>query len=461
MADSDGASFRLSSDPAPALSVAGGDGRLEPPPRRVVVALGDPERERQQLAALDEGHGFTITGRCLSADDLLPQLDLRPADIALLASDLHHFTRDVLDRLLTRVPAAVLLVPDSTDPSHWRRAGVTVLPLRTGPAAVGAALRGELPEPPVAEPEPEEAPQAASGVPVDSVLLAVTGGHGSPGRTTLAVNLAACLGVVAPTVLVDADLAAPSVAAQLDADPTRNLYMLAHAAPRSALEWDRALEQEVQPMGGYSRHGYLLCGLPKPEMRGRLGAAFFGQLLPELAQRYRYVVVDAGGGLDEAGGEAMRFAVQQASQVLVVATPDLVGLARARRALDVLRAYDDMAKRVAVVMNRHHRRHHSSRAELEWALEAGLAAIVPYDYHAAERAHIAQRPLVVERRSAAGRAVLDLAGRLRGGDILLPPEAKRPQRQPVRLVSRLPGRRSRPAGSAVEGAVDGRLAGAG
>ena len=34
-------------------------------------------------------------------------------------------------------------------------------------------------------------------------------------------------------MLVDSDLSGPSIAAHIDADPTRNIYMLAHAEPET------------------------------------------------------------------------------------------------------------------------------------------------------------------------------------------------------------------------------------
>src|SRR5581483_12362884 len=100
-----------------------------------------------------------------------------------------------------------------------------VLPLEADPGlarqALLAAIRGEQlrPTPPRAEPEPDHAQALSAGAeppPAALGLLALASGHGSPGRTTMAVSLAAALGAVAPTVLVDADVFGPSVAAHLD-----------------------------------------------------------------------------------------------------------------------------------------------------------------------------------------------------------------------------------------------------
>jgi len=46
--------------------------------------------------------------------------------------------------------------------------------------------------------------------------------------------------------------------------------------------------------------------------------------------------------------------------------------------------------------------------------------VVPHDHRAAQTALAAQRPLVLDRRSAAARSLLDLASRLHAGRIELP-----------------------------------------
>ncbi len=258
--------------------------------------------------------------------------------------------------------------------------------------------------------------------------IAVTGGRGSPGCTTVAINLAAALGAVSPTVCVDASHA-PSVAAYLDADPTRNLYMLAHAHPSAPREWDRALEQELQPLDRRSPQGLVLAGVPKPEMWGGITGDFIARLLAELRRRYRYVVVDVGSRPADSAPGVWGAALKGADQTLFVVAADLVGVWRARTALEHLlgreRPFDHSGSTsgpVALVVNRHDRRHHHGRGEIEWALGLSATAMVPYDHGGTERAIAAQRPAVLDARSRAGQALLDLARRIDGGQLVLPPE---------------------------------------
>src|SRR5581483_8226371 len=232
-----------------------------------------------------------------------------------------------------------------------RLAGLgAVLPLTAEPEAVRAALLAALAGTDLSvrdgdqeRLEPEDELPLPAQVTAEAVsVLTIAGGHGSPGRTTVAINLAAALGAVDSTVLVDADMSSPAAVIQLDVDPTRNLYMLAHAEPETVRDWDRAIEQETQPLARGTR-AVLLCGVPKPEMRRAISSAFFDRLVGELRARYRYVVLDTGPD-----------ALGLADHSLLVTATDLPGLSRTRALLRFIR--DDLgmdAERLALILNRY------------------------------------------------------------------------------------------------------------
>jgi len=292
-------------------------------------------------------------------------------------------------------------------------------------------------------------------------VIAVAGGHGSPGRTTVAINLATALGAVAPTVLVDADLSAPSIVAYLDRDPSRNLCTLAHGVRENSFAWSRVIADEVQPIGPRSGHGVVLCGLPKREMRGTVSPPFVERLLAELGARHRFVVVDVGADIlgSDSAASVHRTALAAASTVLVVTAADLVGLWHARTTLGLLTDHLQLDRdQLNLVINRLDSRHHHGRAEIEWHLGVPAAAVVPHDYGAAQRAVAEQQPLVLDPTSRAGRALLGLAERTYRGTVRLPREEGRPsrtawlQRWLPRRVSRRPGaRKGPPAPLAVNG----------
>lgn len=401
-------------------------------PLRIAAGLGDPERERRLLAVLADRDDVVIVQRCLSADQLLAGLRGDRIDAVLVASDLHRLSGERLTELEQTGVALVLLVPDPMD-GRWRSLQGVILPLDADAESVReglmAAVRGEWLRPagPGDEAEARIEPARVVEEQSDLAVFTVASGPGSPGRSTIALNLATALGAVAPTVLVDADLAGPSIAVYLDADPTRNLAMLAHAEPETSGEWQRAIAHEVQPLSARSRHSAVLCGVPKPEMQGRLSVRFFQRLIVELRQRYRYVILDIGADLLGPEVGLHRAALGLAQQILLVASTDLVGLWRTRNALALLESQLQVdLERVALILNRHDRRRHHSHTEIEWALGVSVAAMVPYDHKNAQRALAAQQPLVLGG-GGASRALLEFAGRIHGGRIALPaePEGKR------------------------------------
>ncbi len=423
-------------------------------PVRVVVGLGDPERERRLLPALAEFEDVRVVERCLSADQLLAAVSAGRADVALVAFDLHRLGTGALSDLESMRLPRVLLVRDPADP-RWEAQRGVVLPDNADAnlvrRALDAAIRGErLSLNGAVYEAAHEAPQAEqaepSELPSTLSIIGLCSGPGSPGRTTVAINLAAALGAVVPTILVDADLAGPSVAAQLDADPTRNLYMVAHAEPEAAWEWDRAIQGEVQPLDRTrSPYADILCGVPKPDMRGRITRRFVERLVQALQRRYRYVILDTGGELVGPEGSVHRAALSLTQQVLLVCSSDLVGLWRARATLGLLQTHLQISpERVALIVNRHDPRFHHGRTEIEWALGAATAAVVPYDHLGMERALAAQRPAILGR-GAAGKVLLDLAERIHGGKVVLAPEPERADRRRFRIPKpSLRMRRSRP-----------------
>lgn len=395
----------------------------------LAVGLGDPEREQALLSALDGYEDIRVVERCLSADELLSVLQHGGVHAVLVAGGLHRLTEARLDALSHERIPTVLLVADGDDP-RWRSFFGIVLPQEASADLVHdallAAVRGErLPtELQTAEDVRDVADREAEHEPVIEALsvIAVVGGPGS-GRTTVALNLAAALGAVAPTVLVDLDLSAPSTAVCLDADPTRNVAMLVHAEPETPHDWDRAIQDEIQTLHPRIPHAVVLCGLPKPEMRSTITRPFAEQLLMELRQRYRHVLVDLGADLLGPEGPVYGSVLAAADQIVLASSADLVGLWRTRSALQLMHDHLQLDRdRTAVVLTRYDQRHHHGRGEIEWALDIPVAAVIPRDHRAIERALAVQQPVVLNGKSRAGTALLDLAARANGGKILLPAE---------------------------------------
>ncbi|HEY2596676.1 MAG TPA: hypothetical protein VGK33_22510, partial [Chloroflexota bacterium] len=275
---------------------------FESPGLRVALGLGDQELEQRLRPALESLDDLHIVAQCLAADQLLQLVTSRQVEALVVAWSLHRLTDAALDELDRPGLTLVLLVGDPTE-ERWQRRRGPVLTLGADPEAVHQAILAGRPgvrasARSVVSPEP--LPRKPVDRPEKAGLggvIAVTGGAGSPGRTTLAINLATALGAAAPTVLVELDLSAPAVAAYLDADPSRNVCTLAHAVRDDPHLWGPALGDELQPLGTGSTHALLLCGPPKREMRTSLGPALAERLIEELAQRFQWVILDVGSEL--------------------------------------------------------------------------------------------------------------------------------------------------------------------
>jgi Flp pilus assembly CpaE family ATPase len=364
----------------------------------------------------------------------------------LVAWSLHRLTDALLDQLDRSGLPVVVLVPD-VDDERWRLRRGPVLRLDADADTIRQALLAPRGDRLHVRPQPARAPVALK--PADtregssSRVIAVAGGLGSPGRTTVAVSLAAALGATVPTVLVEADLGTPALAAYLDLDPSRNLCTLAHVVREDVHAWGAALADELQPLCSQSSSAVALCGPPKRELRASIAPGFVERLLAELERRYAYVVVDVGAELlgADAAAASHRVALAHAHQVLLVSASDLVSLWHTRVALDQLERQLSIERQsVSLVLNRYDPRYHHPREEVEWHLGAPVAAVIPFDHSGAQRATAEQRPLVVDPSSRAGRALLKLAERVHEGKLRLPEEAAQHESPPNWWRRMLPAR---------------------
>lgn len=404
------------------------------PPRHVVLGLGDPGREALLVPELGASRDMVVE-RVLSAEALLTAARTGRADVLVMGSVLHRLTDSMLDAVRQTAVPLVVLVPTS-DAARWP--GIVLPPdattaaireaiqsaiqgnhrpltLRDGRVAGQRALESDIP---TALPPP---------LPVDGTspcsVIAVAGPPGAPGRTTVTLNLATALGAVAPTVLVEVDLGASGIVAALNGDPTRSLAVVAHADPRTPTEMQRVVERELQPIHSRSPYGQVLLGLQMWEQRGVISPRVFEGVLDALRQRARYVILDLGDDLTSSEMTLHRTALACAQQVLLVVRPDIVGLWRASHTVHSCRKELGLdGEQLALVVNAYTPRSHDAPGTIASSLGLPLAAVIPADHRRMQRALTVQRPVVLTSRQGAAMAFLDLADRIHGGTIVLPPE---------------------------------------
>jgi MinD-like ATPase involved in chromosome partitioning or flagellar assembly len=266
-------------------------------------------------------------------------------------------------------------------------------------------------------------------------VVAVWGPAGAPGRTTIAVNLAAELARRGtPVVLADLDPYGGAVAQHLGIlDEVSGLLSAARLAGPGQLG-----ERFASVCRGIGDHLAVVTGLPRPDRWREVRPAHVDQLV-DLARGRGDVVLDTGfcledEGASDFGGRPGRnattlAALEQADEVVVVGAADPVGLARLARGLVDLRDLTSGAP-VRVVVNR-------MRGSVGWS-EKDIAGMVegfsrvaglhflPDDPVGADRALVGGRPLAELGDSSLVRSVAALA------DAVFPASA-----------SQAPGRRGR------------------
>ncbi len=401
---------------------------------RLAVLLGTHRSATALIPGLQQSR-FAVTHHCLEPAQLHEAIDGGAVDVALVSTGPRGLDAAALSALSRRhVPLVVL---DSQAHHHrWANfAGVVLaadVSIDLVLAGLEAAVRGERLRQPVertevASPPPEASFETESESSIElrdgtaageGTVITVLGGHGAPGRSTVALNLAALFGRVAAAVLVDADLCAPVLAARLGADTNKNLVTVAHTAPVANEEWSSVLRRDLQPIcrDGISQTLFL-AGLPRTDAELRDG--FLDGLLEALRARFDYVICDTGvRWLD--GDRIARVPLQAADTVLVTTAPETAGVPRARHALDAVRRYVGDVK-TGIVVNQYRSRKDFHRWDYEFAFGEPLSAVLPFDPEACWRAIEHRRPVVfADRRSPLTKSVVELAQRLHGGQIELP-----------------------------------------
>ena len=346
--------------------------------------------EAPLVAGLERSPGEVhVVRRCVDLAELLSAAAAGLGRAAVLSADLLRLDREAVAQLAVAGVAVVGLCDPADPAASGRLHGIGiahVLPADSEPeqvaAAVAAAVEALPATPPapgragpdrrVADPADALAVRDRTGVPVPSgpparpgpslgTLVAVWGPTGAPGRTTVALTLAAELAVLgAGTLVVDADTYGASVAQALGLlDESGGIAGAVRSANQGALSVDRLarLAPAVMP------RLRVLTGLPRPSRWPELRPSALEVLWERARELAAWTVVDCGFSLEL--DEELSFdtaaprrngatlsALAAADQVVVVGTADPVGLQRLVRGLADLTDALGPAVRPKVVVTR-------------------------------------------------------------------------------------------------------------
>lgn len=323
----------------------------------LVLAL-DRHTEDRLIGDIVE-HGHVVLARLAAAPEVLAALDTARPEVLVIGATRALLTPDVLAACDERGVRVVALA--ESDPDHRYALSLGLHEVVDGQASwaeiermltdgVGVPLRvGDGARPPGAL-------DAGS-------VIAVWGPAGSPGRTTLAINIAAEIAALGHTVaLCDVDTYSGSVAPSLgmldEAPGFAAACRLAGSDSLTQAELERVAQRYNSPHGAF----WVLTGIGRPARWPELSASRVSTAVRAVRHWVDYVVLDTGFSLEadeEVSSDlfsprrnaATLTALREADQVVACGLADPVGMSR------FLRSWGDLVDivttdRVSVVMNR-------------------------------------------------------------------------------------------------------------
>ncbi|GAA1813462.1 AAA family ATPase [Nesterenkonia flava] len=353
-----------------------------------VVTTG--QLARDHVAALESLHSrVTVDRRCEDLAELVAVAAAIRADAALIVGGTEALADTLLSELRGRGTHVVIVSDVAAERARLSRLGAVCFDDDVDPARLARALEEgrDIPGPPmVAEgvelssfpspvvqdwpstptaeasaPEayvisgtdsappqgPEditEAETSGESVPLQG-LTCVWGSHGSPGRTTVAVNLAAELALSgARVLLIDADTTAAAVAVHLGLlDETAGLAQACRFAEMGTLD-HAALARSAITVETAGAAWDVLTGLPRADRWAQLRPRGIERVLKLAAIHYDCVLIDVAASIEseETGFDVLApqrhgatlSALRSADRTLTVGAADPVSFSRLVKALE-------------------------------------------------------------------------------------------------------------------------------
>ncbi len=430
------------------------------------LALALPRRTEDRLLADIVEYGHAIVARAATVPDLLDVLSEGTPDVVIAGAARDTLNAGLIAACDARGIRLIALAETDADRRHavglglFEVLGASAAWAEIQPLIVGGIVipsRIEDPSPPAAVSRTGSARAGSAAGPVRAgstrtgsgrtgCVIAVWGPAGSPGRTTLAINIAAEIAALGHTVvLADIDTYSGSVAPTLgmldEAPGFAAACRLAGSDSLTRPELERIAQRYTSPSGAF----WVLTGIGRPSRWPELSGERVTRAIDALRHWVDYVVLDTGFSLESdeeissdlfapRRNAATLAGLRECDHVVACGLADPVGMSR------FLRAWVDLAEvittdRVSVVMNRVR----SSavgldpRGQVVQALRrfGGIesAVLVPQDQQGADAAVLAGRTL----RDAAPKSPARVRIRRFVRAELLPVPAQVPTRRHRRL----------------------------
>lgn len=378
----------------------------------------DRQIEDRLLAAIVE-HGHSIVSRLSTARDIVAALDVRPPEVVIVGAARVTLTTELIAACDARGIRVIALAGSDLDRRHAAALGLyEVIDAAADWNEIEAMLAARL----VVPLRIGDLSRTAGALRPGSVV-AVWGPAGAPGRTTLAINIAAEIAAEGHTVvLADVDTYCGSVAPSLgmldEAPGFAAACRLAGTDSLSQSELERIAQRYNSPRGAF----WVLTGIGRPSRWPELSAERVSRTIDALRQWVDYVVLDTGFNLESdeeissdlfapRRNAATLTALRASDHVIACGLADPVGMAR------FLRAWVELGEllttdRVSVVMNRVR----ASAVGLDPAGQVAQAlrrfggiesaVLVPHDQHGVDLAVLTGRTLRDAAPKSPARAII-------------------------------------------------------
>ncbi|GAA1518053.1 MinD-like ATPase involved in chromosome partitioning or flagellar assembly [Agromyces terreus] len=324
---------------------------------RLAFAVEPSVEDRLLADAVEAGH--VVVARAMVRAELIEALDVVAPDVVLAGAGRAMLDAELLEACDLRGIRLVALAASDAERSHARAIGLhEVFDAGSAWADLEAAVSGGVTLPSRVSGEASRAGEHSNGA-----VIAVWGPGGAPGRTTIAVNLAAEIAAAGHRVaLIDADpyggAVAPTLGLLDEAPGFASACRLAGADALDRAELERIAQRYSSPRASFD----VFTGLVGPNRWPELARDRVGTAIAKIREWVEYVVIDTGFSLEHdeeltsdqfapRRNAATFTSLAKADHVVAVGLADPVGLSRLLRGHAELVDLVD-ADRISVVVNR-------------------------------------------------------------------------------------------------------------
>ena len=381
---------------------------------RIVTLAGDPDREAALAREIDGRRDVELVLRCVDRVELLAALRSEAVDAIVSVGAPAWFDKQEAYEASQAGIVVVGLVRDAPEADRLGELGAGLLPSEAPVQEVIDRCRSS---------EPLPAPVRPAHHPNRGRLIAVWGPKGAPGRTRIAIELAAEFAASEPsTLLIDGDPYGGDVVQMLGiVEELPSIVWAARLAARGQLDNIR-LVADLRRAG--TGGPIVLPGLPRAELWADVSEFGWGALLDVAVSSFKHIVCDVGFCTETAsfpypgngeGRNRMTIATLRAADAVVaVCRADPVGLKNLVWSFEHLRELVD-EESIRIVANRVHRSEETQVGEvLRKHVGRRPAAYIPDMPSEIHRALLLGRSLREAGGSSGGTGIDALAASLGG-----------------------------------------------